>query len=124
MDSIESTAAQFVQARLAGRSHSRLSRRCSSRSDDRLSLSRTSRSTRWPDRVAGWKVARIGPQWQAQYPEERLIGPVFARNVHVVAAGAEAVCPVFDGGFAAVEAEIGIHVRADAPADKTRLDGR
>lgn len=73
----------------------------------------------WPDNVVGWKVARIGAQWQEQYPEERLIGPVFSRNVHDVTKGQVAVCPVFEGGFAAVEAEIGIHVRADAPAGKT-----
>jgi 2-keto-4-pentenoate hydratase len=74
---------------------------------------------RWPDRIAGWKVARIGAAWQEQYPEERLIGPVFRSNVQIVAPSQVAVCPVFEGGFAAVEAEIGIFVRADAPAGKT-----
>lgn len=73
----------------------------------------------WPDRIAGWKVARIGPAWLERYPEERLIGPVFHRNVQVVATGQVAICPVFEGGFAAVEAEIGVYVRADAPAGKT-----
>ncbi|HEY6644980.1 hypothetical protein [Povalibacter sp.] len=74
---------------------------------------------RWPDRLVGWKVARIGPQSQSQYPEPRLIGPVFARNVHVVAPGQVAECPVIPGGFAAVEAEVGLYVRADAPPGKT-----
>jgi 2-keto-4-pentenoate hydratase len=74
---------------------------------------------RWPDRIVGWKVARIGPQSQAQYPEPRLIGPVFARNVYVVAPREIAECPIIPGGFAAVEAEIGLYVRADAPAGKT-----
>lgn len=72
----------------------------------------------WPDAPCGWKVARIGPQWQVQYAEERLIGPVFARNVHVASAGDVAVCPIFEGGFAAVEAEIGVYVGADATAGK------
>lgn len=73
----------------------------------------------WTDELKGWKVARIGPQWQGQYPEERLIGPVFSRNVHVAQVDDVVVCPVFEGGFAAVEAEIGIYVRSDAPAGKT-----
>jgi 2-keto-4-pentenoate hydratase len=73
----------------------------------------------WNDRLLGWKVARIGAQWQSQYPEERLIGPVFARNMHVAATDEVVACPVFADGFAAVEAEIGVYVRADAPAGKT-----
>jgi 2-keto-4-pentenoate hydratase len=73
----------------------------------------------WSEAPVGWKVARIGAAFKAQYPEERLIGPVFARNVHVGAPGVVIDCPVFVGGFAAVEAEIGIYVRANAPRDKT-----
>jgi 2-keto-4-pentenoate hydratase len=72
----------------------------------------------WPEAIVGWKVARIGPAHQAQFPEERLIGPIFQRNVHVAAPGIVIDCPVFAGGFAAVEAEIGIYVRAAAPKDK------
>src|SRR3954469_15046608 len=30
----------------------------------------------WPGAVIGWKVARIAPEWQARFPEERLIGPI------------------------------------------------
>jgi 2-keto-4-pentenoate hydratase len=74
----------------------------------------------WPDVVAGWKVARIGADWAERYPAPRLNGPVFARNVHVAANGELPACPVFDGGFAAVETEIVIRVRADAPANKTQ----
>jgi 2-keto-4-pentenoate hydratase len=62
---------------------------------------------RWPDPVAG-----------SQYAEERLIGPVFAPNVHVAGPGRTIDCPVFEGGFAAVEAEIVICVGRDAPRDK------
>jgi 2-keto-4-pentenoate hydratase len=73
---------------------------------------------RWPDAVKGWKVARVNPAFAAQFPEERLIGPAFARNVHRVAQGGTATCPVFEGGFAAVEAEVVIVVAADSPAGK------
>lgn len=73
---------------------------------------------RWPDAVGGWKVARVNPAFANQFPEERLIGPAFARNVHHVEQGGVADCPVFDGGFAAVEAEVVIVLAADSPAGK------
>lgn len=73
---------------------------------------------RWPDAVKGWKVARVNPAFAAQFPEERLIGPAFAANVHPVADGGTATCPVFEGGFAAVEAEVVIVVAEDQPAGK------
>jgi 2-keto-4-pentenoate hydratase len=72
----------------------------------------------WPDELVGWKVARIAPAWAAKYPEERLIGPVFRSNVRLPQAREIPQCPVFDGGFAAVEAELVIRVAADAPAQK------
>jgi len=72
----------------------------------------------WPDSVAGWKVARIPPDWAQKFPEPRLNGPVFSRNVHQVKPGEMAKCPIFEGGFAAVETEIVIRVGADAPASK------
>jgi 2-keto-4-pentenoate hydratase len=72
----------------------------------------------WPDAVAGWKVARVPPPQQAKYAEERLVGPVFAPNVRVAEPGRIVDCPVFEGGFAAVEAEIVLCVGRDAPPDK------
>ena len=72
----------------------------------------------WPEQIGGWKVARIAPAQQDRYSEERLIGPVFTPNVHVAAPGRVIECPVFDGGFAAVEAELVICVGRDAPPEK------
>lgn len=116
-DSIDNTSRQFVQARLAGRS---LASYPGTVPPDLLTAYRIQDVAidAWPDAPCGWKVARIGPQWQVQYAEERLIGPVFARNVHVVGTGDVATCPIFEGGFAAVEAEIGVYVGADAAVDK------
>jgi 2-keto-4-pentenoate hydratase len=74
---------------------------------------------RWPEPPAGWKVARIAPQHQSTYPEERLIGPAFRRNIRPARAGEPVDCPIFEGGFAAVEAELVIRVAADAPPEKT-----
>jgi 2-keto-4-pentenoate hydratase len=74
---------------------------------------------RWPEPVAGWKVARIPADQQSRYAAERLIGPAFASNIHFVEPGHPAQCAVFEGGFAAVEAELIIKVGADAPATKS-----
>ena len=115
----ENIAAQFVQARLEGRS---ISAYPGGDVPPDLSFAyrcQESAIVRWPDEIRGWKVARVGPQWRDRYDEERLIGPVFSRNVHVAQSGEVAVVPVFEGGLAAVEAEIGLYVSADAPAGKT-----
>jgi 2-keto-4-pentenoate hydratase len=76
----------------------------------------------WPDALVGWKVARIGPNWPpgsaGKFPEPRLNGPVFRRNLHMYDRNLP-LCPVFEGGFAAVETEIVIRVDRDAPTDKT-----
>jgi 2-keto-4-pentenoate hydratase len=73
---------------------------------------------RWPDRIAGWKVARIGAAAQSVYPEERLIGPVFSSNVRFAKSIDAIDCPVFEGGFAAVEAELVIRVAGDPPSEE------
>lgn len=68
----------------------------------------------WPDRVAGWKVAAIQPQWREAYPAERLAGPVFSSSL--VVAGADPVeMPVIRGGYAAAEAEFALLLGADFP---------
>lgn len=73
---------------------------------------------RWPEPVGGWKVARISEAQQSRYADQRLIGPVLAPNIRVAAPGRTIDCPVFEGGFAAVEAEIVIRVGRAAPPDK------
>jgi 2-keto-4-pentenoate hydratase len=76
----------------------------------------------WPDPLAGWKVARIAPNWPPSWgavpPEPRLIGPAFSRNIHLATGGTLPACPVFENGFAAVETEVVIRIGKDAPADK------
>lgn len=72
----------------------------------------------WPDRICGWKVARIGRPWHLHFPEERLVGPIFRRNFHQAVAGQSSAVQVFDGGFAAVEVEIGILMGPAPPPDK------
>ncbi len=74
----------------------------------------------WPDEVAGWKVGRIVAPWLARFTTERLVGPVFREAVQVARPGETLTMPVFDGGFAAVEAELVFRLGASAPPGKTQ----
>ena len=59
----------------------------------------------WPDVVSGWKVGGISPVFREQFSANRLAGPVF-KSQTINALKSEAVSvTVFEGGFAAVEAE-------------------
>ena len=70
--------------------------------------------------IAGWKVGRIWPPFDAQFGSDRLAGPVFAAGV-VIARGASAsTMPVFEGGFGAVEAEF-IFRLGDVPHGQARF---
>jgi len=73
----------------------------------------------WPDTIAGWKVGYIAPAQREAGGDERLVGPVFTRNVRHADTHSVVEFPVFAGGFAAVEAEFVFRLGADAPAGKT-----
>jgi 2-keto-4-pentenoate hydratase len=73
----------------------------------------------WGDRVVGWKVGRIMPEFQARLGADRLAGPVFADRLWTARDGEPTPFPVITGGFAAVEAEFIYRLAADAPAGKT-----
>jgi len=117
MSDIQDISAQFTAARAAGRALPAYPGTPPATLDQAYAV-QAAATARWPDALAGWKVARVAPAFAAQFPEERLIGPAFAANIHRPAAGEAAQCPVFDGGFAAVEAEVVIVVAQDAPAGK------
>ncbi|MBV8036747.1 hypothetical protein [Roseateles sp.] len=113
----QSIAEAFTTARAAGRALDGFPGTTPTTLDEAYAV-QAAAIARWPDAVKGWKVARVAPAFAAQFPEERMIGPAFAANVHRVEAGGVAQCPVFEGGFAAVEAEVVIVVAADSPAGK------
>ncbi|MDE1147830.1 MAG: 2-keto-4-pentenoate hydratase [Azospirillaceae bacterium] len=73
----------------------------------------------WPDRIAGWKIGRIPLDWEETLGEPRLAGPIFARAVWQAQGAAVTPFPVFQGGFAAIEAEYVFRLGTDAPAGKT-----
>lgn len=114
---IELIAEQFVRARLAGQSLPHYPGVIPETLADAYRYQEYA-IDRWPDAIVGWKVARIGAAWATKFPEERLVGPVFQRNVHWARAGQVVDFPAFAGGFAAVEAEIVLRVNEDAPHSK------
>lgn len=65
----------------------------------------TASMARWPDEVAGWKVAMLPVADRERFSSERLAGPVFRSLIYPVETGSRKVMPVYEGGFAAVEAE-------------------
>lgn len=72
----------------------------------------------WPDDIAGWKIGRVAPGQITSLGAERLAGPIFSKLVWR-ANSAEVHFPVYEGGFAAVEAEYVFRIGRDARADKT-----
>ena len=60
--------------------------------------------------VVGWKVGRINPPLDGQLGANRLSGPIFTDSIVDGADGSAPDMPVFEGGFAAGEAEILLHV--------------
>lgn len=60
---------------------------------------------RWRDEVSGWKVAMISPADRARLSAERIAGPIFRSFTHEVQSGSCKTVPIYEGGFAAVEAE-------------------
>lgn len=113
----ELIAEQFVRARLAGQSLPQFPGKVPSTLADAYRCQEAA-IERFPDDIVGWKVARIGAAFVQQFPEERLVGPVFQRNLQWARVGQIVDFPIFDGGFAAVEAEIALRVKEDAPANK------
>lgn len=74
--------------------------------------------TMWPDEIAGWKIGRVGPEFESQFGRSRLAGPIFRGSIRPSAGAAPTPFPVFDGGFAAIEAEYLIVLGEDAAPEK------
>lgn len=72
-----------------------------------------------PDEIAGWKIGRVQPHQAAELGAERLAGPIFRRLVWPAREGEDVAFPVYENGFAAVEAEYVFRIGADARPGKT-----
>jgi len=111
----DTVARQFVSARLAARSLSAFPGTVPPdlaagyrHQDAAIAL--------YPDEIAGWKIGRVGPEFEDRFGRTRLAGPIFRGAVR--RGDGPVSFPVFKGGFAAIEAEFIFVLAADAPADK------
>lgn len=70
------------------------------------------------DKIIGWKIGRLVPELHDIHGTERLTGPIFECNFQKIATTNEV--NLFNGGFAAVEAEYVFEVAKDAEPSKTK----
>lgn len=119
MFNARATAQQFVRARLAAQSLPHYPGE-TPESLDAAYACQDAAIELWPDEIAGWKVGRIPDRWRPRFNEERLIGPIFRRAIAEAEHGDLVEIPVFEGGFAAVEAEFVFRLAADSPGNKTQ----
>lgn len=73
----------------------------------------------WADDIAGWKIGRVQPHQVEALGAERLAGPIFGKNLWRAKPNESLDFPVYENGFAAVEAEYVFRIGKDAPAEKT-----
>jgi 2-keto-4-pentenoate hydratase len=72
----------------------------------------------WPDEIVGWKIGRVGPEFEDRFGRTRLAGPIFRGGLRIADPEGPTPFPVFAGGFAAIEAEFVFALGQDAPPDK------
>jgi len=72
----------------------------------------------WEHEVVGWKVGYIAEERRDSSGDDRLLGPIFNNRLQNATGGTTLDIAVFEGGFAAVEAEYVIELLEDAPADQ------
>lgn len=111
---LDGIATRFVQARRAGHA---LSDFPGSIPDDLdMAYQVQDRAiAQWQDAVVGWKVGYIAAERRDHSGDDRLLGPIFAA-AHQNATGSISEIRVFEGGFAAIEAEYVLLLDEDAPA--------
>lgn len=62
--------------------------------------------SKWDSDLIGFKVGGVPEKWRAQFPTNWLAGPMFADQRYTVKTGDSLEVTVFEGGFAAYEAEL------------------
>jgi len=60
---------------------------------------------KWPSPVVGFKVGGIPQSFRGQYPAPWQVGPMFKDQMYHVKSGESLYVTVYEGGFAAYEAE-------------------
>ena len=116
MTDTDSIAEAFVAARRAGRALPGFPGDVPERLEQSYAIQDRAIAL-WNKPVVGWKIGRLHPDKQPLHGTERLAGPIFAPTFKPYQG--PLTLPVFDGGFAAVEAEFVFRIDHDADPDKT-----
>ncbi len=103
-EKLEAIARAFVDARAAARPLAAFPGRLPTRLSESYAVQEFALDLTG-EAVAGWKVAMVPGPLRATLGAERLAGPVDGRTVIRLPSGGSAEVTVFDGGFAALEAE-------------------
>lgn len=114
--SSKDTALAFIAARLSGRSISRYPGVVPQSLSDAYKI-QDEAIRLWPQEVSGWKVGGISEPDIKRFKEFKLAGPVFSNQIYW-SDGSQLDMPVFADGFAAIEGEIVIVVKSNAPSRK------
>jgi 2-keto-4-pentenoate hydratase len=72
----------------------------------------------YPDDIVGWKIGRVGPEFEDRFGRTRISGPIFRKAVRRADGRGPVAFPVFAGGFAAIEAEFVFALAQDAAPAK------
>lgn len=115
-DNTSAIAGAFTSARAQGRALGSFPGKLPATLDEAYAV-QDHAIAKWPDRVGGWKIGLIMPAYREKAGAERLAGPIFARQIFPGEPGETHDMPVFDGGFAAVEAEFVFRLKSGLPAD-------
>jgi len=75
----------------------------------------------WDAKLVGFKVGGIPEKWRTQFPANWVAGPMFSDQQYTVKSGESIEVTVFEGGFAAYEAELVFELqnldKLDAPLE-------
>jgi 2-keto-4-pentenoate hydratase len=112
-----SIAGAFVAARLAGRALTAFPGEVPTTLASGYAI-QDAAIARWPDAIGGWKVGYIAADRRDDSGEDRVTGPIFRRAIWTGTDG-DLEFPVFEGGFAAVEAEYVFRLGRDADPART-----
>ncbi|MEM7704504.1 MAG: fumarylacetoacetate hydrolase family protein [Pseudomonadota bacterium] len=59
----------------------------------------------WQDTIGGWKVGQIRVEHRARFGSDRILGPLFRQHIFECTDSSGPEMPLFEGGFAVIEAE-------------------
>lgn len=83
----------------------------------------TASIARWPDEIGGWKVGGVPDSFREKLGAKKVAGPIFKSSIFAIESGATKVMPIFNGGFAAVEAEFVMQLgQTIEPVEKVYTD--